>query len=196
MLNAESFPIWFDVIYEGNRLGMKLLFPRGFSANLILIIWSLSSSVIAYGFLANLRVMLLTPVLEAAVDTPEDIIGRGLTPFIEWNAKFYIDFLKRSPNPVYQELADIMAIPKDEEAETIMIIEDMFKAGTHVYLNYDIDKKFGDRYLSKTILEGMSPWAVLIQNKKWPLNDEFAKHILRYQQVCMICLQKINFSSC
>ena len=184
MLNAESFPIWFDVSYQGDRLGMPMLFPKGFSANLVLIIWSLLSSVIAYGFLANFRVMLLSPVLESPVDTPEQIIERGLTPFIEWNAKFYIDFLKESPSPVYHELAEIMAIPKDEVEETTMKIKDMFEAGTHVFLNSQMDKKYGEHYKSKTILEGLSPWAVLIQNKKWTLNDEFAKHILRYQQVC------------
>ena len=95
MLNAESYPSWFEVTYQGNRLGMHLLFPRGFSANLVLLVWSVLGSVLAYGFLSNYRTMLLSPVLETPVETAQDVFDREMIPFIELET--YIDILKRSP---------------------------------------------------------------------------------------------------
>ena len=90
---------------------MQLVFPRGFSANCVLLIWGLFGSVLVYAFLANFRTMLLMPVLEKPVDTAQDILDRGMIPFVIDGGQFYVDVLKESPNPVYQQLAGITVIP-------------------------------------------------------------------------------------
>ena len=187
MLNAESFPSWFDVPSLRNIPRLQQIFPRGFSANFVLLTWSLLGSVLAYGLLANFRIMLLRPVMEKPVDTAQDILDRGMIPVVDKKGYYYVDHLKQSSNPVYQHLADIAVIPNDY-AEVLSILEKYLQgANTHVYLcagiNYDM-MKLGSYYYSKEVLEGSAPWIVWIVNKKWPLKDALAKHLLRYQQVC------------
>ena len=59
---------------------LHLIFPRGFSANLVLLTWSIFGGVLLHGFLANFRVMLLRPVLEKPVDTAQEVLDRGMIP--------------------------------------------------------------------------------------------------------------------
>ena len=42
---------------------------------------------------------------------------------------------------------------------------------------------FVDSDKGKDVLEGYNPYAVWIVNKKWPLSEKLAQHILRSQQV-------------
>ena len=130
--------------------------------------------------------MLLKPVLEEPIDTAQSILERGLIPIVVDAGQYWIDILKQSPNPVYQQLAEITINPEDKEERLKLMEENILGAGTHVYLASgvaDEEQELGDFYSSKEALEGNAPWTVWIVNKKWPLNDELAKHILMYQQV-------------
>ena len=180
-------PIPVDEPYLSNRLAwtMKMLFPRGFSANFVLFTWSLFGGVLLHGFLANFRVMLLMPVMEKQVNTAQDILDRGLIPFTR-DDEYWIDHMKNSPNPVYQQLAEIAVVPKDYAELLRMLKEDLQGAGTPVYL-YNIlfpeEEELGDYHWSKEILQGDLPFIFWLVSNRWPLKDDLAKHILIWQQV-------------
>ena len=192
MLMAESYPSWFTVPYQGNRLGMQMLFPRGFSANLVLLVWSFLGSVIMYGFLCNFRPMLLLPVLETPVDTAEDILHRGLIPFTHPWSGFYIDILRKSSDPIDLQLGNVSVRSKDNREEMKMLDEYVHGAGTHVYISNTLNgahNQLGPYHWSKDKVKGVSPYTGWLVNKRWTLNDELAVHLLRWQQVCF-CLCK------
>ena len=188
LLKLCRLPVPVPVPFLGNilALNMQLIFPRGVSANFVLLIWVLFGGVLLHSFLANFRVMLIMPVLEEPVDTAQDILDRGLIPLMHAGGGHYVEFLKESPIPAYQQLADIAVIPKDGNELQRMFDFEVLIAGTHVYLGAGID--LGSRHVSKERLEGKSPWACWVVNKKWPLNDVLAVHLLRFQQVCTVIL--------
>ena len=168
---------------------MQLMFPRGFSANFLFILWALLGSVLIHGFLANFRVMLLKPVLEKPPDSAQDVLDRGLIPIVYNGGQYWIDRLADSDNPVYQQLAKKAYLPIDYADRLRAVKEDLMGAGTHVYIASNIRtqmKDYGFYYFSKEGIEGTSPWAVEVLNKRWPLNDDFNKHVLIFQQVCMV----------
>ena len=168
---------------------MQLMFPRGFSSNLVLLTWSVFGGVLLHGLLANFRVMLIKPILEEQVDTAKDILDRKLIPVMAEGGlgQYWIAHLKQSPNLVYQQLAKIAVVPEDMDELITILKEDLHGAGTHVYLSnwlWPEQEMLGSYHWSKEVLEGNSPWIVWIVNKKWPHNDDLGKHILMYQQVC------------
>jgi hypothetical protein len=176
------------VPYRSNRLSfnMHLLIPRGFSANLVLVIWCLFGGVCQWGFEENIRALMFKQVFEVPVDTAQDVLDRGLIPVVDARSSFWLDHLAHSDNPVYKQLAKITVMPKDWD-EVLRILEHGVQgAGTHVYMsNWPVDK-FGYHHLSQEKIEGSNPYVGWIVNKKWHLNEELAKHILIYQQVCGI----------
>jgi len=113
-------------------------------------------------------------------------------------AGFWVETLKNSPNPVYQQLANTTIVP--HTYEEMMTIHDyhILGNGTHVFmdikfdwrLDYKIDGEYvmARYYWSKEVIGAGAPWPVWIVNKKWPLHDELAKHILLYQQVCSLAI--------
>ena len=165
---------------------MQLLLPRGFSANLLLLIWGLFGGVLVHGFLANYRCMLLSPVLEEPVDTAEDVLKRGIIPFSNVGVDlFFVDLMKKSPNPVYQQLAEIFVVAKTYDEYRKFVAEDVDGAGTHVMLGSFV-RKNSNYHVSKEGLQGIYLWSNWVVNKRWPLNEELAVHLLRFQQVCII----------
>ena len=186
MITRQSFPKWFNGPHQSKELGLRQIISKGFSANFVLLNWSILGSIIAYAFLANFKVMLLKPVLEAPIDTVQEIVDKGLTPIVVDGGQYWIEFLENSPNPLYQQLAEYTINPKNKEERLKLMEEKIISDGTHVYLAESLDsedKKLGEFYKGKETLGGNVPWTVWIVNKKWPLSDHLARHILRYQQV-------------
>ena len=187
-------PVLAYVPYLSNSLmpRMQLFLPRGFSVNVVLLTWYLFGGVLILGFLANFRAMLLMPVFEKPVNSAQDILDRGMIPFTEHVGGFYIDFLKESPSPVYNQLAEISYLPRDNEEFMKIMEEDVHGAGTHVYITGNFltkkQKELGDYYWSRDILSGLSQWSCWVTNKRWPLNDALAVHLLRMQQVRIFCI--------
>ena len=174
--------------YLSNSLvpNIQLLFPRGFSVNLVLLIWGLFGGVLLHGFMAMWRDVLLRTELDQPINTAQEILDRGLIPVTTWGQQYLVDILSQSPNPVYQQLAERTVVPKDWDEKMTILENDVQGAGTHVYLtNYIFwnEAELGFYYFSKEILEGNFPFHVWIVNKKWPLHDELAKHLLLYHQV-------------
>ena len=145
-----------------------------------------------YCFCANLLAMLLRPSLEKPVDSPQDILDKGMTTFVYPISGIYIDVLRASPNPVHNQVAKKSIITKDYADMMNMLAEDVQGAGTHAFLHnelYPDMKKLGYYHKSKTTLEaGMSPYLFWLVNKRWPMADELAVHLLKFQQVCIIIL--------
>ena len=162
-------------------------FPRGFSANTVILLWSLFGGVLFHALLSNLLKMLMMPMWEEPVDTAQDVLDRGLIPIVDYGAAYYVQLLKNSPNSVYQQLGENIIINNlyvpmpgfNPENKTYW--DAILENGTHVLLHkYDGD---GDYHASQEILEGVFPWFNFISDKKWHFKDDLAKHILIYQQV-------------
>ena len=163
---------------------MQRAFPKGFSMNLVLIIWGLCGGLFIYAFLANFRTMLLMPQYEKPVDSAQEILDRGMIPFVIPGGDFYKQFLKESSNPTYQKLGEIVLVPKDDDQWYKMVREGILGSNTHVHLG-DLclscyDGKFHE---SKDVLEGTNPFTTNIVNKKWSLAEEFSYHLRVFQQV-------------
>ena len=133
---------------------MQLVLPRGFSSNFVLLIWGLCGGLFIYAFLANFRTILLMPQYEAPVDSAQDILDRGMIPFVINGGEVFRDHLLQSSNPVYQQLGKIIIIPKDYDTFTQMVREDIQGANTHVYLGtlYEEEREDGKFHASKDVL--------------------------------------------
>ena len=160
---------------------------------LIFLIWGLFGGLLVYFFQANFLKVLLRPQYEKPVNSVKDIIERGMIPFVEDRAYFYKDHLLQSPNPLHQQLGDIMVVPKDDEEQSRMFVDDIQGGNTHVYLGVLMDYEYefggyskGDYYKSKDVLEGLSPYGGNILNKKWEYGDAYNHHLLIYHQVWVL----------
>ena len=94
-------------IFMRNNLSTKFeqLFTKGFTANTVLLIWSLFCLIMINSFLVNFRSMLLKPLMETPVYTAQDVLDRGMIPIIvPGGGQLYRDALITSPRPVYHEL--------------------------------------------------------------------------------------------
>ena len=160
-----------------------MLFPKGFSANLVLITWSIFGSVLAYGFLANLRMMLLKPVLEPTVDTMQDILDSGLIPFTYQGNYILKIYMTNSPNNATSTIGKRLYVAANWEEYESMTYTDVLE-GTHILF----DTAFSDTdrfHTSRDTLGGAYPYISDIANRKWPLIGDYNKHINGYIQVCL-----------
>ena len=183
-------PVPVSVPSQGIGL-MHLVFPKGFSVNFVLLTWALFGGLFIYAFLANFRTMLLMPQYEKPVDSAQDVLDRGMIPFVVDGGDYWKPFLLQSSNPVYQKLGEIVIVPKDYDQHEKMLRE-VQGSNTHVYLgqfsfvvNYiSWDGSISGKYHeSKEVLEGTNPFVGDIVNKKWSLSEEYSYHYLLFQQV-------------
>ena len=155
--------------------------------NFVLITWALFGGLFIYAFLANFRTMLLMPQYEKPVNSAQDILDRGMIPFVWYGGKFWKHFLLQSSNPVYQKLGEIVVVPKDFDEWSKIMQEDILGANTHVYFGtlsfvalwISLDGYHG----SKDVIDGTNPFGGDIVNKKWSLSEEYSYHLLTFHQV-------------
>ena len=164
---------------------MHLVFPKGFSVNFVLLTWALFGGLFIYAFLANFRTMLLMPQYGKPIDSAEEVMERGMIPFVYGGVDYYKHVLLHSSIPVYHKLGEIVVGTKDYDEYLKKMNEDILGANTHVYLGYldDYDRSLGKFHESKDVLEGSDPSVVDILNKKWSLAEEYSYHLLVIQQV-------------
>ena len=103
--------------------------------NFVLLTWALCGGLFIYAFLANFRDMLLKPKYGIPVDSAQDILDRGMIPFVWDGGAYYRDHLLQSPSSAYQKLGEIVVIANDWQHEEKMMMEDVHVANTHVYLS-------------------------------------------------------------
>jgi hypothetical protein len=174
---------------SSNLLSIKLplLVPRGFSANLILLLWCFMGGVCQWGFEGNILALMFKKVYEDPVDTAQDVVDRKLIPVVDWYSPEYIDLLAQSDNSLYQQLAPITVLPKNHDEFWEILKNSVQGNGTHVYLTsglWDDEKELGRYHFSQELLEGYNGYSGWFINKKYHLSNELAKHFLIYHQVC------------
>ena len=103
-------------------MGLKI--THGFSANVVSALWSISGSFLQHILLCNFLAILLKPAVEPPVDSAQDMIQKGLSPFVV-PGKYFLkskkfkenpsgsfdlwhDFLSGSPNPYFRPLANTL----------------------------------------------------------------------------------------
>ena len=183
MLIRQGYP----KLFHGHPARKNKFLPKGFAANFVLTLWDVLCGFIGYFFLATFLTMLIKPVMEKPIDSVQDIVDRRIAPITDEGGQFWKDFLNSSANPMYRQLAKITIVPKDPNELVNLMKKRILKDGTSVFISafiYQDELDPEDFYKSKDILEGMNPYVVWIVNKKWPLSEKLAQHILRYQQVC------------
>jgi hypothetical protein len=114
---------------------VPMLLPRGFSANLVLLLWFYFGGVCLWAFEGNILALMFKKVYENPVDTVEDVIARGLIPVLVPGARFYVDHLAQSDNKLYRDLASITVVAEDYAQLYDLIENGVQGAATHVYLS-------------------------------------------------------------
>ena len=163
--------------------------PRGFSANFVLLLWYILGGVLLWAFEDNILALMFKQVFEDPVDTAQEVKDRGLIPVVNYGAGLTVDLLARSDDKLYQYLASITVIPKDHSEWLDLMQFGVQGNETHVYLGPGIwgnTRQFGLYHFSKEVLAGLLPYSSWIQNKHFQFNEQLAKHIAIYQQVCEI----------
>jgi hypothetical protein len=178
---------------SSNLLSIKvpLLLPKGFSANLILLLWYFLGGVCLWGFEGNILALMMKKVYEDPVETAQDVVDRKLIPIVEH--RFFWDFLANSDNSLYQQLANISVMSPyfngkwDWDGHIALLKNSVQQNGTHVLLSSylsDYERELGRYHFSQELLEGYNGYAGWFVNKKYHLSNGLAKHMLIYAQVC------------
>ena len=63
-------------------------------------------------FESNYFTMLMKPTYEKPVDSPADIIERGLKVIYPPGGESLVEIMKNSPSAVYRDLAELTVVPK------------------------------------------------------------------------------------
>ena len=144
---------------------------------------------------ANYLSILLKPSYEKAVDTPQDVLDRGLTVILPAWSQGLVGLLKTSPVSVTRELAERTVIAKDywsakpDGSDTYDgLLKDAVVNGLSVVeatrlWSWEIE--YGKWHRSHERKGGVFPFGCFIMNKKWTMEEQFNKHILRLQQVTL-----------
>ena len=163
---------------------MPMRITKGISATFLLFIWSLFGGVLLHGFNANLLTMLVSPIMESPIDNGEDVLKFGLTPVLRGKGAWE-DFLQNSPNPTMKKLGEIAIASKDDNELYGLALKVQEQKRSYAWITNGMvyNLLYSNFYVSKESIGGVSPWSVLIVNKKWHLKQKFGKHIMRFQQV-------------
>ena len=79
---------------------------------MVLLLWCVCGGFLLHMFEANYLTTLLTPNYEKAIDTPEDILDRGLTVISPPWTESTVNELKNSPYYITRTLAERTVVAK------------------------------------------------------------------------------------
>jgi hypothetical protein len=167
---------------------IPLLLPRGFSANLLLLLWYFLGGVCQWGFEGNILALMFKKVFEDPVESAKDVVDRKMIPIVD--SQYYKELLAHSPDSLYQQLSNITIITHgldDFDGHLHLLKTGVHENNTHVYLTNHLwseEKDLGRYHYSQEALEGDLPYGHWLINKKYHLSNELAKHMLIYAQVC------------
>ena len=77
------------------------------ASNLIFTIWAVWGGFILHFTLSNYLSVLLKPSYEEPVETTQDMVDRGIIPFLQPWSEMYIQMFLASPDPNYNELGKL-----------------------------------------------------------------------------------------
>ena len=63
-------------------------------------------------FESNYFTMLMKPTYEKPVDTPQDVLDRGLKVIYTPASESLVEIMKNSPSAVHRDLAELTVVPK------------------------------------------------------------------------------------
>ena len=92
-------------------LNQAARFNFGFASNMVLLLWCVCGGLLLHMLEANYLTILLKPNYEKAVDTPQDILDRGLTVLNPPGTKSLVEIMKNSPSQITRELAEMIFVP-------------------------------------------------------------------------------------
>ena len=78
---------------------------------MVLLLWCVWGGFLLHILECNYLTVLLKPVYEEPVDTPEDIIERGLKIIMSPAAKALVEAAKKSPFEKTRKLAELSYVP-------------------------------------------------------------------------------------
>ena len=90
-----------------------MMLPRGFSSNLVLLLWLYFGGVLLWACEGNILALMFKKVYEDPVDTVEDVIAKKLIPVLDPGQSIYVDLLAQSAGKLYQDLASITVVAED-----------------------------------------------------------------------------------
>ena len=187
ILNAEGLPNCFEK-YSSTRF-----FSRGFTGNMVLLLWSVMGTLLALAFMSTIRVMLFSPVYEKPIDSTKDVILSGKIPILGHKESLWPEYFRTSANKWDQKASEIGRAYDGGEHEKKLRRE------TYMEGKYSICSSFGA--VSYSIIT--DPWYAnktppYFQISKEPLNPyyhgwiypkvskwkkDIDRHILSVQQV-------------
>ena len=128
-LNAESLPVWFS------KKETNYFMSPGFTGNYLLLMWAVMGSLISMAFLCNIRAMLMKPVFQKPIDSTKDIFTAGKIPINNVAGGFWPKYMKTSSNALERLAGETGYAFLTTEERDEGLIELIYKAGSHVYLN-------------------------------------------------------------
>ena len=84
----------------------------GFASNMVLLLWCVCGGLLLHMLEANYLNILLRPNYEKAIDTPQDILDRGLKVIYTPGSLSVLEIMKNSPSNITRELAERTIVPK------------------------------------------------------------------------------------
>ena len=134
-----------------------------------------------YFYLANFLTVLLRPQYSEPVDTAQQVLDRGLVPFVFGGGGYMMHLLLSSPLPVLQELGNKTIVPDNRE-HFMTLVEKVLGERTHVLLG-NFNRNDGSYHISRDTVPGTIPYGGYIMNKKWQYAEEYDLTLLIIHQV-------------
>ena len=155
--------------------------------NTVFLIWNIFGGILIYFYLAGFLEVLLRGQTEEPVDTAQQILDRGLVPFVLNWGQYYVDILAASSIPAVREIGSKTIVP-DTWKQYLMLCEDSLQgARTHVlfgnFFEDSWESDYGKYHRSKDTVPGTNPYGANILNKKWPYAEQYNRHLQRVSQV-------------
>ena len=155
--------------------------------HIVFIVWNIFGGILIYFYLAGFLEILLSKQSEEPVDTAQQILDRGLVPFVWIVEDWYLTMLEDSPIPALQEIARKTIVPDTLNHYLELCKEGILEARTHVLFGTMIDGDeeyyYGEYYWSRDPVPGSIPYGAAIMNKKWPYAEQYNHHLMIITEV-------------
>ena len=91
---------------------LRISFPFGSSSRLVFLLWCVCGGLLLHFLECNFLKILIRPTYEEPVDTPEDILDRGLKILFPPHREAIVAMRMNSPSNLTRKLAEATIVPK------------------------------------------------------------------------------------